>query len=301
MADSLIRAEKFHSINGVPGRMPPLHKPPAPWVDTVYANQTWISERRPIEGYGKGALLQVKIRFDDNCRNGHQTFAITAEVREPKTAHRDCVACGCLHDDVANVFPELAPLIKWHLMGTDGPMYYVANTVYHASDRDHNGRAAGDPSAWEYVVYFGDSPVSHRVKHSFYKFLQSRIDTGDFQVVALTHDRDPKTYGTHYTFAGFGEKWHDCPFSDERTAQEWANALNTLSCRFSKIPTQYSEGKKRELNHARGSAVWPDATDAQLCVSREELTAALLARLPALMAEFRADMDACGFEWSAAK
>lgn len=39
---------------------------------------------------------------------------------------------GCIHDEVAKHFPELAHLIKWHLSSTDGPMHYVANTVYWA-------------------------------------------------------------------------------------------------------------------------------------------------------------------------
>jgi uncharacterized protein Usg len=92
----------------------------------------------PIEGYGKGAALWVTIRFDDECGNGHNTFAITGDVRVPRK--RDIVAGGCLHDEIAKVFPELEKFIKWHLCATDGPMHYVANTVYHASDKDHNGR-----------------------------------------------------------------------------------------------------------------------------------------------------------------
>jgi hypothetical protein len=57
--------------------------------------------------------------------------------------------------------------------------------------------------------------------------------------------------------------------------------------------------KVRNLDHARSSARWPEATDAQLCAPRAELEAALRARLPALMAEFHSAMDACGFIWEA--
>lgn len=57
------------------------------------------------------------------------------------------------------------------------------------------------------------------------------------------------------------------------------------------------EGKARELDAARDAAVWPDATDADLCAEPDALKAALVARLPDLLARFRADMDACGFVW----
>lgn len=139
---TLIRAEKAHAINGVQGRMFALHVPPAPWKAGTFANQSWISESRSIKGYGKGAALTVHIRFDDGCRNGHNTFSITAEVREP--GYRDVRACGCMHDDIAKIFPELAPLIIWHLCSTDGPMHYIANTIYRAGDRDHNGLLKGE-------------------------------------------------------------------------------------------------------------------------------------------------------------
>jgi uncharacterized protein Usg len=167
--------------------MLPIHEPQA----GVYRAQKWISEARPISGYGAGGQITVSVRFDDECKNGHQTFSITADVYTTASRRRhDCQACGCLHDDIAAIFPELAPLIKWHLTSTDGPMHYVANTCHHAGDR---------------------------------------------------------------------------------------------------IP--------RDLAAARSCAVWPEATDEQLCAPREELEAALTARLPGLIAAFRADMTAAGLLW----
>lgn len=131
------------TVNGVPGRL--THRTVKPGAAPgLWTRQRWISEARPIPGYDKGATLRAEIRFDDEYGNGHNTFAITAEVRVPR--RRDIEAGGCLHDDIARVFPELASLIKWHLVSTDGPMHYVANTVYHASDRDFD--AARSCGVW---------------------------------------------------------------------------------------------------------------------------------------------------------
>ena len=92
---------------------------------------------RAIEGYGPGAAIWAHVRFDDECGNGHNTFAITADVRVPK--QRDIAAGGCLHEEIAKAFPELVKYIKWHLVSTDGPMHYIANTAYLAGDRDCHG------------------------------------------------------------------------------------------------------------------------------------------------------------------
>ena len=55
-------------------------------------------------------------------------FSITGETRD----HRGMEdSCGCIHKDIAQAFPELKDLIKWHLTDAMGvPMHYIANGVY---------------------------------------------------------------------------------------------------------------------------------------------------------------------------
>lgn len=306
--------ETARTINGVPGRAYTVHAPQLVRGRLVHRNQKWISEARPVSGYGTKGEMQVEIRFDDECGNAHQSFAITAEVRTTESRRvGDIAAGGCMHEEIEKTFPELAPFLRWHLTSTDSPMHYVANTLYHASDRDSSGRAAGEPSAWEHVVYFGNSPVSHKIGGKFSKFLQSRMESepdggyylnqrfGEFTVAAIAHRDDGKPgaykFGPKYTLNGFADQWHECPFDSEKVAQEWAAALNGFRCEFGRIPTAYSEGKARNLAAARSAANWPEATDEQLCLPREELKALLEARLPAMQAEFRAVMDAAGFLW----
>lgn len=82
---------------------------------------------RPVmDGYPKGSRIWATVRYDDECRNGHNTFAITADI---KGGGAD--SAGCLHEEIALSFPELAPFIKWQFCSSDGPMHYIANTVYH--------------------------------------------------------------------------------------------------------------------------------------------------------------------------
>lgn len=160
--------------------------------------------------HGDPCTLIATVRHDDECRNGHNTFAITADLYEkhvqrgePTTKHIGSGktlwvnAGGCLHEEIARRIPELAPFIKWHLCSTDGPMHYLANTIYLAGDRD----AWGKP------------------------------------------------------------------------------------------------GKARELDAARRAAIWPEATDEELSAPREILKAKLEARLPVLLAEFRAAVESLGLKF----
>jgi len=90
----------------------------------------------PVEYIENGQAYRIyaKVRYDDECGNGHNTFSITGEIyrRSGNRYYND--SFGCIHDEVAKHFPELAPFLKWHLMSSDGPLHYVANTIYHASE-----------------------------------------------------------------------------------------------------------------------------------------------------------------------
>lgn len=86
---------------------------------------------------GEPCRMTVTLRHDDSCGNGHNTFSITADIK-PKHG-RGGEMGGCIHDEIREYFPELAYLIPWHLCSTDGPLHYVANTTYHASDTDWRG------------------------------------------------------------------------------------------------------------------------------------------------------------------
>ena len=99
---------------------------------------------------GQPCVLVAKVQYDDKCNNGHNTFTITGELYDRSYRIRgDSLvdqlknssgktlwlgSCGCLHDEITERFPELAPNIKWHRVSTDGPMHYIANSMYHAKE-----------------------------------------------------------------------------------------------------------------------------------------------------------------------
>lgn len=295
------------TVCGVHGRL--THRTTKPGqAPGLWFRQRWISEGRRVLGYGEPASMQVEMRFDDDPSNGHNTFAITAEVQAERRTRRDnTLACGCMHDEIAKAFPELAHLIRWHLVSTDGPTRYIANTVYLAGDRDHRGKRSGEPYAWDEAVKFGAVPILHTIKGKLAAFLRE-VDTYDrdgkvqaLNVIAVPYKPASTDYklGPKYQFAGQPPlKWHECPFDAEDDAARFAAAFIDHAPEFHRVPTLFSEGKARELDKARSVAVWPEATDEELTREPDELRSALAARLPALLKAFRTDMEAIGFLWS---
>jgi hypothetical protein len=75
-----------------------------------------------------GGKLVIKIRLNDECRNGHEDFAATADAFD--TNGRD-IAGGCLHDEILRAVPEFAPFVALHLCDAEGvPMHAMANGFF---------------------------------------------------------------------------------------------------------------------------------------------------------------------------
>ncbi len=73
----------------------------------------------------------IKLTLDDDCRNGHEDFSLTADIYE-KTPHgwRDSGG-GCCHEHILKIKPELAPFAALHLSTFEGvPMHSASNAWY---------------------------------------------------------------------------------------------------------------------------------------------------------------------------
>ncbi len=203
-------------------------------------------------------LLIVTLRYDDDCKNGHNTFSMTGEVwkanKDGQAYGRDCKMCGCLHDTITKHFPELAQYIKWHLCSSDGPMYYIEKTVHLASERD----------CWGLLKDERKQIVNGRTKLPAWEMFAQNRQT--YELVPL--------YELNKT-----QDAEQCPVMEyDLIWHSWDNI---------------GEGKARELDDARSSAIWPDASDEDLIAPG--LKDRLTARLPKLMEEFQQAMEALGF------
>lgn len=76
--------------------------------------------------------IKINIRLNDECRNGHEDFSITAygEELDGRGRWQDTFG-GCCHDEILKHRPDLAPFIALHLSNCDGvPMYGAENGFY---------------------------------------------------------------------------------------------------------------------------------------------------------------------------
>jgi len=246
--------------------------------------------------YGQVDLI-INIRYDDRCGNGYNSFAITGDLYVAgRRGDRNLIACGCIHDQIKLLAPEYSHLIKWHCMNSDGPMHYLANSLYHASDKDHNGYKKGEPCSFEKHIKFEGMPITFSPSNKLIKWIEERKNNGlgfDVEVIELTHDNnDGYAYRPKYTIGDYpATKWHEGPFDSEQKAFEWIETLQTIPFEIVSLPTAYSEGKEPDLESARNCAIWPEA---QL----EDFTKEnLVKRLPTLIDEFYDVVLSLGFEF----
>lgn len=260
---------------------------------TKYQVRTY---QRFIDYRGEKCRFTVEVRYDDECNNGHNTFSITGAINQLGIRERDSLICaGCLHKEIIKYFPELKHLIKWHLCSSDGPMYYLENTLYHASNSKSSKYKVGEPNQWKKVLAFNDSYITHKFSGAFIEFLENKKDK-TFNIVEVEHIKDSDyNYKPKYTFKGFECEWYQCPFDDKQTAEEYKKKLTEKEWKIETIVTGYQESKPRDFKAARHSAIWENATKKQLSLPSEELKKLLLKRLPKLMKAFKKDVEALGF------
>jgi hypothetical protein len=213
-------------------------------MTTLTKNQVKTYGPKQFRILGDKGLFRItaEVRYDDRCGNGRNSFAITGTI----TRNSHYYSGGCLHQEIAKHFPELAPFIKFHLFDTTGPMHYVANACYLAGDRDHNGLLAGE---FKQIRNGRTGQLCWRLKAKHSDV--SNIIDADEKPAPVTFEYEPVGH--------------------------------------------VGEGKARDLDGARRIACWPDATDEELMA--DDLKDKLLARLPALLVEFRAAVESLGFTY----
>jgi len=89
------------------------------WVEYVDGDHTRI---RATYGFDEGFAARTK-------QDPYFTITGEIEIKRYGKIWRDD-AFGCVHEEIARRLPELAPLIKWHLVSTRQPLHYMANALF---------------------------------------------------------------------------------------------------------------------------------------------------------------------------
>jgi len=153
-----------HEVNGVLGTLSP--------ANADGSGTYWTSDFRQI---GDGERMQVYVRYSRYGGKKHASFAVTAEIRRGRKVD----ACGCLHDEIREHFPELAPLLRFHLLDDTGPLHYIANTTYWArqGELDHARKSACWPDATE-AQLLSETALTARLPALLNEFRAMLAETG---------------------------------------------------------------------------------------------------------------------------
>lgn len=130
-----------------------------------------------------GNTMQISIRLNDDCKNGHQDFAITGTIWEkgkPLT-DRNTIAGGRIHDDILKAHPELKIFVDLHLCDFSGaPMHAQGNGFYHIRKMTKQ----------EFIEYFNCNVIQYDIlsqaedKTHFNYLIQSCGVAEDWKILA---------------------------------------------------------------------------------------------------------------------
>lgn len=113
-----------------------------------------------------GNDMYIKIRLNDECKNGHQDFAITADIYQngkPKT-DKYFIMGGCCHDEILATQPELKIFVDLHLCDYKGiPTYAIENGFYHLREGFNNTKPENPNFKNEFCEYYRVSPAQFDV------------------------------------------------------------------------------------------------------------------------------------------
>jgi len=127
---------------------------------------------RDCPSYGDRASVRASYGFEYLQGNRAPYFSITGDIKDHPGQGENNWSGGCVHKEILEAFPELASLVRWHLVDQTGdPMHYVANGKYWYDKIGTPKENSYDPDpeqAFKSTVVFGavdgDSMESVKVK-----------------------------------------------------------------------------------------------------------------------------------------
>jgi len=123
-------------------------------------NLKYNTTKRNFNLNGTKADIIAKIRLNDECKNGHQDFAITADIyKAGKRGDRNMISSGCCHDYILKAFPEFKIFVNLHLADAKGvPMYAIENGFYHLRNGFNNTKPTDNNFKSEFCNYYRMTP-----------------------------------------------------------------------------------------------------------------------------------------------
>ena len=151
---------------------------------------------------GCNMKINVHVRLNDDCKNGHYDFSITGDVyRQAGNGRWVEDRCGCIHEDIERLFPQLKKFIPLHLCN------YLGHPTYPEANGQYFIREKGKEVAME----------------------QLRITEKEYDILSLAADDEECPYFKYLLFTlGIVDRWKQeadefIKFLEEKTGNTWVN------------------------------------------------------------------------------
>ena len=208
----------------------------------------------------------IKIRLDDECRNGHADFHMTCDIIEKAENGRWVdVGGGCAHEHILNLRPELKLFADLHLSDfTGAPMYAVENGFYHL----HN---AGKPR-------------SERLKIAAEHF---RCTPGEAERLETAEDKKRLAYMLENM--GLPERWQKEADAAIAQLEAWGAPKFDITAAGVSHYVRLSQEDRAKLEDLEKAGYYTPENRAARVRAKDDAEHA--AKMTAIIEEYRADVD----------
>jgi hypothetical protein len=158
-------------------------------------------------------VTNIKITLDDDCKNGHEDFSITADIREKDSRGRWVDAGGgCCHEHILSLLPELQPFVDLHLSPWEGvPMYAVENGFYWLAGY----------LALPWVQHHGSSGSNAKIREECLRIFQEHLRATDDEMPTLLACRSKEELHVAIEDLGMPQRWKQEAAAAIRQLEEW--------------------------------------------------------------------------------
>jgi|688.fasta_scaffold16366_12 hypothetical protein len=160
--------------------------------------ETTNTLRHSIVARKGGRLFDIRITLDDDCKNGHEDFSVTANIKEKDGRGRWVDAGGgCCHEEILSVRPELKPFVDLHLCDWEGVPMHGGNAWYWLAGY------LGAP----WVEYHGGSGSWAKSKEECLRIFKESLRLTDAELPAFIECRSDEEIQILLEDTGIVERW----------------------------------------------------------------------------------------------
>lgn len=155
----------------------------------------------------------IRIELDDDCKNGHEDFSITANIREKDSRGRWVDAGGgCCHEHILSLRPDLKPFVDLHLSTWQGiPMHCASNAFFWL---------AGYLDL-KYVEHHGSNGTSGRSKEECLRIFKDHVRCTDEELPTLIECRSQEELQIAIEDLGIVKRWKKEAKAAIKQLEEW--------------------------------------------------------------------------------